>query len=65
MQLRWRTVDKWREELGLTKADFARRSGVPENTIHRGLKFNSKLQPTTIAVIRQIFPEKFKAESDQ
>ncbi|MGI2031967.1 hypothetical protein ACRQ1B_06195 [Rhizobium panacihumi] len=44
----------------MSKTELARKSGVPENTIHRGLKFNSKLQPTTVAVIRQIFPDKFK-----
>ena len=65
MQLRWRTVDKWREERGLTKSELARASGIPENTIHRGLKFNSKLHPTTIAVLRMIFPEKFNGEGGQ
>lgn len=58
MELRWPTVDEWRREKKLSVAEFSRRSGVPENTIYRGLKNNSKLQPTTIHVIKVMFPEK-------
>jgi predicted transcriptional regulator len=59
MRLRWQTVDKWRQERDLTKAEFARKIGAPESTVYRGLKHNSKLQPTTVTVIRTIFPDKF------
>lgn len=58
MALTWRTVDKWREEKSLSKAEFARKVGIPENTIYRGVRHNSKLQPTTIFVLRSVFPEK-------
>lgn len=61
MSLLWPTVDKWREDRGLSKSEFARRTGIPENTIYRGIKNNSKLQPTTKNVIRQIFPEEVAA----
>lgn len=64
MRLRWQAVDKWREERDLTKAELARKIGVPESTLYRGLKHNSKLQPTTVTVIRSIFPEKFDARGD-
>jgi len=63
MSLDWQTVDKWREELGLSKAEFARKSGVPENTMYRGLRNNSKLQPTTATVVRAMFPKKEEAQS--
>lgn len=59
--IRWETVDLWRASKGIPKAEFARRLGIPENTIYRGLRNNSKLQPTTITVIKAVFPEVFEA----
>ena len=59
MALTWRIVDKWRVEKRLSKAEFARKVGIPENTIYRGLRENSDLRPTTRTVIRSLFPEKF------
>jgi predicted transcriptional regulator len=64
MRLRWQDVDLWRAERKLTKAEFARKIGAPESTVYRGLKHNSALQPTTIAVIRSVFPEKFQANGE-
>lgn len=59
MALRWQKVDEWRAERKLSNAEFARQSGIPENTYYRGMKANSVLQPTTKAAIRAMFPEKF------
>lgn len=64
MLLRWETVEKWRLERPLSKADLARMMGGSESTIHRGLKHNSKLQGTTLTAIRTIFPEKFDAKGE-
>ena len=58
--IRWETIDRWRSIKGIPKAEFARRLGIPENTIYRGLRNNSKLQPSTIAVVRAVFPEVFE-----
>jgi DNA-binding transcriptional regulator YiaG len=63
--IRWQEVDRWREDAGIPKAEFARRLGIPENTIYRGLKNNSKLQPSTVAVIRSVFPTVFEKRSGQ
>lgn len=60
--IRWETVDRWRSSKGIPKAEFARRLGIPENTIYRGLRNNSKLQPTTITVIKAVFPEVFERQ---
>lgn len=59
MNLTWQTVDKWRTERGMPKADLARLAGIPESSIYRGLKHNSKLQPSTRTIIKGVFPDKF------
>lgn len=59
MSLRWQTVDKWRVERRLEKAELSRMLGGSESTVHRGIKHNSKLQPSTVTIIRSIFPDKF------
>jgi predicted transcriptional regulator len=57
--LTWKTVDEWREERGMEKAELARRSGIPERTIYSGVRKESRLNAATRRVIRQVFPDKF------
>lgn len=64
MSLRWQTVDKWREERGFGKAELSRKLGGSESAVHRGVKHNSKLQPSTLTLVRSIFPEKFDANGE-
>lgn len=59
MHITWRTVEKWRDESGMEKAELARKAHVSERTIYNGIKNNSKLQPSTKAGIRLVFPSKF------
>ncbi|RXT29344.1 hypothetical protein B5P46_11725 [Rhizobium leguminosarum] len=59
MHITWKTVDEWREERGMEKAELARRANVSERTIYNGLSKNSRLQPSTKSNIRSIFPDKF------
>lgn len=35
----------------MSKAELARRAGIPENTIHKGIKTNSSLRPSTASVV--------------
>ncbi|MET3601022.1 helix-turn-helix domain-containing protein [Martelella mangrovi] len=60
MPLTWKTVDKWREDKGMRKSDLARAAGIPENTIYRGIKHNSRLNPSMVRLIRMVFPDQFE-----
>ena len=51
MSVTWSEIDIIREKCGLSKAALARRAGIPENTIHRGLRNNSALNPSTLQVV--------------
>lgn len=64
MQLTWKTVDNWREQRGMTRAELARRAAIPERTIYSGLRKGARLQAATTEVIRRIFPEHFNEEGD-
>lgn len=64
MHLTWKTVDSWREESGMTVAELARRAGIPERTIYAGLRKDARMNAATKSLMRNIFPEKFKAEED-
>ena len=59
MVLTWQVIEQWIGERGMRKADLARAAGIPESTIYRGLRENSRLQPSMRTVMRSIFPEKF------
>jgi predicted transcriptional regulator len=47
----WSDVERRRAELEMSKAELARRAGIPENTIHKGIKTNSNLRPSTASVV--------------
>jgi predicted transcriptional regulator len=64
MQLTWQTVDRWRVERGMERAELARQAGIPERTIYSGLRNNSRLQAATKSVMRSIFPEKFDEKGE-
>ncbi|MBB3386014.1 MULTISPECIES: hypothetical protein [unclassified Rhizobium] len=65
MSLTWRTVDKWREEKGMPKADLARAAHIGESTMYRGLRNNSKLQPSTRRLLQDVFPDKFNEKTGE
>lgn len=53
-------VKKYREALGLSQSELARRSGLPRNTVYSLEKKGSKLQATTARLLSQALdvPEK-------
>lgn len=64
MSLTWRIVDNWREDRGMTRADLARRAGIPERTIYSGIRKDARLQAATTKVISGIFPDKFSEQGE-
>ncbi len=60
MNITWQDIDRWREARGMQKADLAREAGIPESTIYRGLRHNSRLQPSMRKIMRGIFPREFE-----
>ncbi|MFK0330885.1 hypothetical protein ACIQUB_07155 [Rhizobium sp. NPDC090275] len=49
----------------MTRSDLARRAGIPERTIYSGLRKGARLQAATTAVVRSVFPEKFREEEER
>lgn len=58
MHVTWQDIDSWREAAKLKNSEIARKAGIPESTIYKGLKRNSKLQPSMRRVMHAVFPEK-------
>lgn len=60
MRLTWKEIDRWREQRGMQKADLAREAGIPESTIYRGIRHDSRLQPSMKKIMQTIFPKEFE-----
>ncbi|MFN7124646.1 MAG: hypothetical protein ACK4M8_02105 [Allorhizobium sp.] len=60
MQITWSIVDKWRTERRMEVAELARQAGIPERTIYAGLASGSRLRASTVAVMKQVFPDEFR-----
>ena len=60
MQLKWKTVDKWRAKRDMPVSELARRAGIPERTVYAGVKKNSQLRAATTAAVRAIFREEYE-----
>jgi predicted DNA-binding transcriptional regulator AlpA len=61
MHVTWQDIDRWRAEKKMTNSDVARKTGISESAIYRGLNRNSKLQSSTRRVMHTVFPDKIDA----
>ncbi|AZN71838.1 hypothetical protein D5400_11625 [Georhizobium profundi] len=60
---RWSEVKRKIQSVEWTIAGLARKAGISESTIHKGVKHNTSLRPSTAKVIGDAFAEHAREEA--